>query len=185
MKEDKSIFLKVDSVVPDYGISPFACSWSSGGAPYLKGIKVWINGDGHVFECNEYTVCDLDIVREDGRRQVVALAKELTDMKIADKDKLFGYHTVTEIITQFSYDEVAKKLDDWKKEKDEIHVRDEVVNLNSGCKMVVTVPPKMSSNSVEYMSGIGKDGKVYKNVVAAAYKKTGVYISNLDEYLEV
>ena len=185
MKEDKSIFLKVDCVEPVYGTSPFSYSWSSGGAPYLKGIKVWIDGDGHLFECDHYTVCDPDVVREDGRQQVVALAKELSDMNIADRDKLFGYHTVTDLVTKFSYDGVVEKLDTWKKEKETIHVRDEVANINNGTKFVVTVPPRMSSNSVEYMSGIGKDGKVYKDVVAAAYKKTGVRVDSIDAYLEV
>ena len=181
MKEGKSIFLKVDSVEPVLkggGI----CSRET----YLDGVKVWIGNYGYFFPCDRYTVCDPDAVREDGRRQVVALAKELTDMKIADKDKLFGYHTVTEIVTQFSYDEVTEKLDDWKKEKETIRVRDEVVNTNnSRTKFVVTDPPYMASNSLYYFSGIGKDGKVYRNEPVDRYKKTGVHVDNIDAYLEV
>lgn len=105
-------------------------------------------------------------------------------MKISDKDKLFGYHTVTEIITQFSYDEVAKKLDDWKKEKETIRVRDEVVNA-AGNRFVVTVPPHMGSNSVLYFSGIAEDGTVYKDRPVATYKKTGLHVDDLDSYLGV
>lgn len=171
------MFLGVDDITPEYECTP------SGNR--LRGIWVYIGGTAHYFGCNQYTICNPVEATEDGRRQVVALAKELTDMKIADKDKLFGYHTVTEIITQFSYDEVAKKLDDWKKEKETIRVRDEVVNMGNSRKMVVTVAPKMSSNCVEYTSGIGKDGKVYEDVVASAYKKTGLHVDDLDSYLEI
>ena len=180
MKEDKSIFLKVDCVEPVYNIT-YSCS----GKPPLNGIKVWIGGDGHFFECDRYTICDPDVVREDGRRQVVGLVKELAGMKFTDKNELFDYCSAYDIISHFSYDEITKKLDTWKKEKETIHVRDEVANMNNGTKFIVTVPPRMSSNSVEYLSGIGKDGKVYKDVVAAAYKKTGVRVDSIDAYLEV
>ena len=180
MKEDKSIFLKVDSVEPVYNIT-FSCS----GEPPLNGINVWIDGKGYFFDCNHYTICDPDVVREDGRRQVVELAKELGKMANKDKGNLFGYCVVYDIITSFSYDEIVEKLDVWKKEKETIRARDEVANINNGTKFIVTVPPHMSSNSVEYMSGISKDGKVYKDVVAAAYKKTGLHVDDLDSYLEV
>lgn len=102
-----------------------------------------------------------------------------------ERREAFSKMMLGEILRDASYDDLAKKLDAWKKEKETIHVRDEVVHLNNGYKMVVTVPPKMSSNSVKYMSGIGKDGKVYKDVVAGAYKKTGVHVDDLDSYLGV
>ena len=180
MKEGKSIFLKVDSVEPVLkggGI----CSRET----YLDGVKVWIGNYGYFFPCDRYTVCDPDAVREDGRRQVVALAKELTDMKIADKDKLFGYHTVTEIVTQFSYDEVAKKLDDWKKEKDEIHVRDEVYSCAYETRFVVTKIHVPSGGEDATVNGLKKDGTAVKGLLLRNLKKTGVHVDNIDAYLEV
>lgn len=181
MKEDKSIFLKVDSVEPVYNVSPFSYS----GESYFKGIKVWIGGDGHFFDCDRFTVYDPDTVREDAYQQAFSLFKELYDMPPCDRQEAFGKKTMLDLVSKNTYEDIAKKLAAWKKEKDEIHVRDEVVNINNGCKMVITLPPKMSSNSVEYMSGIGRDGKVYKDVVAGAYKKTGVHVDDLDAYLEV
>ena len=179
MKEDKSIFLKVDGVEPVLkggGI----CSRET----YLDGVKVWIGDYGYFFPCDRYTVCDPDVVREDGRRQVVALAKELSDMKIADRDKLFGYHTVTDLVTKFSYDEITKKLDSWKKEKETIRVRDEVVQKMDGrLKFVVT--EVYDGNGRTYISGVSKDGKVYPGHNINNYKKTGLHVDDLDSYLEV
>ena len=181
MKEDKELFLKVDGVEP---VFEGGGNWP--GEPYLGGVKVWINGDGRFFPCDQYTVCNPDAVREDGRRQAMILAIELADMSFPVKQDIFGEAaTVKDIFSKYSYETIKKKLDAWKKEKETIRVRDEVVNRNNSVKMVITVPPKMNSNSVEYMSGIGKDGKVYKDVVTSSYKKTGVYVGDLDAYLEV
>lgn len=172
---DKSIFLKVDMIEPVY-----ADSYS-----HLNGIRVWIGAYGYFFPCDQYTVCDPDVAREDGRRQVVALAKELGEMKFADRNELFGNYTVPDILNHRSYEQIVEMLKDLEKEKETIRVRDEVVGITNGCKMMVTVPPKMSSNSVKYMSGISKDGRVYEDVVASAYKKTGLHVDDLDSYLEV
>ena len=179
MKEDKSIFLKVDCVEPVYYADNFTLRAST-----LKGVKVWIDGNGHFFECNHYTVYDPDAVREDGRRQVVELIKELAKMQITDKDDLFGYCTTPDILIHSSYDDVVEKLDAWKKEKAKIHIRDEVINA-AGKKFVVTVAPHMGSNSVLYFSGIAKDGTVCKDQPAATYKKTGLHVDDLDAYLGV
>lgn len=180
IKEDKELFLKVDSVEPVFkggGI----CSRK----PYLNGIKVWINGDGHFFECTEYTVCNPDAVRKDGRHQAMRLAIELADMNCVVKQDLFGASTVKDIFLKFPYEAIVEKLDAWKREKEKIRVRDEVVNVGTGVKIVITAPPEMGSNSIKYISGIAKNGKVYKDVVASAYKKTGIHVDDLDAYLEV
>ena len=180
MKEDKGVFLKVDQVEP---VFKGGGNWP--GEPYLDGIKVWINGDGHFFSCDRYTVCDPDAVRKDGRHQAMRLAIELCDMSYADKCELFEASTVKDIFLKFPYEAIVEKLDAWKKEKEKIRVRDEVVNVGTGVKIVVTAPPEMGSNSIKYISGIAKNGKVYKDVVASAYKKTGVHVDDLDAYLEV
>ena len=180
MKEDKELFLKVDGVEPVFNGGG---NWP--GEPYLGGVKVWINGDGHLFPCDQYTVCNPDAVRKDGRHQAMILAIQLYDMSYADKCDLFEASTVKDIFLKFPYEAIVEKLDAWKKEKEKIRVRDEVVNVGTGVKIVVTAPPEIGRNSIEYISGIAKNGKVYKDVVASAYKKTGVHVGNLDAYLEV
>lgn len=180
MKEDTSIYLKVDCVEPVYKNGGFGVEET-----YLDGVKVWIGGEGHFFECDSFTICDPDEVREDGRRQVMDLAIDLIDTSTAVKQDLFGAVTVRDIFLKFPYDAIKEKIDAWKKEKETIRVRDEVININNAFKMVVTVPPEMGSNSVRYMSGIGKEGTVYKDVVASSYKKTGLHVDDLDSYLVV
>lgn len=180
MKENKSIFLKVDSIEPVYSDDGF-CSRET----YLDGVKVWIGNYGYFFPCDQYAVCDPNVVREDGHQEAFALFKELYDMSPCDRADAFGKITMLDLVSKNTYEDIVEKLDDWKKEKETIRVRDEVVGITNGCKMMVTVPPKMSSNSVEYMSGISKDGRVYEDVVASAYKKTGLHVDDLDAYLEV
>ena len=59
MKEDKSIFLKVDHVEPVYkeGSSPFEYA-------HLTGINVWIGDNGHFFPCDRFMICDPDAYLE-------------------------------------------------------------------------------------------------------------------------
>ena len=182
MKEDKSIFLKVDYVEPAYK----CCGFSPYGATPLDGIKVWIGNNGHFFECNQYTICDPDAVREDGRRQAVALMNELTTMMMADNKKLFGYVTARDILTHFSYDEIVEKLDAWKKEKEAIiRVRDEVYHQSMQVKFVVTRIIIPSGGEDAIVNGLKKDGTAVKGLLLCNLEKTGLHVGDLDAYLEV
>ena len=180
MKEDNSIFLKVDCVEPVLKGGEI-CSRET----YLDGVKVWIGNYGYFFPCDQYTVCNPDEVRESSLQQAFALFKELYNMSPCDRQEVFGKITMLDLVSKNTYKNIVEKLDSWKKEKETIRVRDEVVKINNGTKFVVTDPPYMASNSHYYFSGIGKDGKVYRNEPVDRYEKTGVHISNLDEYLEV
>ena len=172
MASGNGMFLKVDNVEPAFNtyFSPYERT-------RVDGIKVWIGGEGHLFPCDHYTVCYPDEAIEDGRRQVVALAKELTDMLLTDKNKLFGNCSTSEILIHFSYEEIVKKLDAWKKEKDKIHVKDEVTT--GDLTFVVT---KIYSY---YVDGLGKGGGVFRGILTNNIRKTGVHVDDLDSYLEV
>ena len=129
-----------------------------------------------------------DVVR--GHEEAMALFKAVECMTFEARRECFGdWYSTANIIKTFSYDEIRHMVDAWKeaKEKEDatIHVRDEVCNINNGIKFVVTVPPYIASNSCCYFSGIRKDGKVYRDEMVNCYKKTGIHVSNLDEYLEV
>jgi len=179
MKEDKSTFLKVDCVEPVYkdDFSPFEYT-------NLNGIKVWINGNGHLFPCDRFTVCDPDVAREDGRQQGVELAKELWKMKLTDKEKLFGYWTAYEILSRFSYKEIVEKLDNWKREKETIRVRDEVYSQSMQLKFVVTKIFTSCEGEDVTVNGLKKDGTAIKGLLLCNVKKTGLHVDDLDSYLE-
>ena len=180
MKDDKSIFLKVDGIETVYKNDGF-CAEDT----YLNGVKVWIGNDGHFFPCDRYTICEPDVIREDGRSQVVALIKELMNMDPADRSRLFCYCVVVDIITYFSYDEITKKLDAWKKEKETIRVRDEVYSKAQEAKFVITKISVPSGGEDATVNGLKKDGSTVKGLLLCNLKKTGVHVDDLDAYLEV
>ena len=135
-------------------------------------------------ECDQYTVCDPDVVREDAYQQAFALMREVYDMTGTERGEAFSKMMLGEILRDASYDDLAKKLDAWKKEKEKIHIKDEVVQkLDSRLKFVVT--EVHDGNGDTYISGVSKDGKVYPGHNIKNYKKTGVHVDDLDAYLEV
>lgn len=176
---ENGMFLKVDNVEPAFNtyFSPYECT-------RVDGIKVWIGGEGHLFPCDHYTVCYPDAVREDGRRQVVELAKELTDMLLTDKNKLFGNCSTSEILSRFSYEDIVKKLDAWKKEKKEIRVRDEVYHQANETRFVITKIYAPCDGDV-IVNGLKRDGTAIKGLLLCNVKKTGLHVDDLDAYLEV
>ena len=180
MKEQKSVFLKVDSVEPVYYADCFTLRASA-----LKGVKVWINGNGHFFECDHFSVCNPDDVREDGRSQVRDLAIELTDMSNIVKKDLFGAMSVKDIFLKFPYEAIKEKLDAWKEEKEKIRVRDEVYSQAREVRFVVTKISVPSGGEDAIVNGLKKDGTAVKGLLLCNLKKTGLHVDDLDSYLEV
>lgn len=180
MKEDKELFLKVNSVEP---VFKGGGNWP--GEPYLDGVKVWINGDGHFFPCDQYTVCNPDEVREGELQQVLALIKELVKMSPSVNKKLFGYSVIYDIITRIPYEEIVEKLDNWKKDKEKIRVRDEVYSQDYQTRFVITrifAPYGWEDATV---NGLKKDGTAIKGLLLCNLEKTGLHVDDLDSYLEV
>lgn len=180
MKEDKSIFLKVDGVEPVYKAGFGICSRGT----YLDGIKVWIGGDGHFFECDQYIVCEPpDAVREAGHREVFALMKKIYNMTGTERQEAFGDVFFGEIVKDASYDDLMKKLDAWKKEK-EIRVRDEVCYKAFNERFVITkIYTPCDGDTI--VNGLKKDGTAIKGLLLCNVEKTGVHVDNIDSYLEV
>ena len=177
MKGDTSTYLKVDKFIPEYEFGMYGNC--------VKGIWVYIGGTGHYFECDRYIVCDPNIARETGRRQVVELVKELAGMKFTDKNELFDYCSAYDIISHFSYDEIVEKLDAWKKEKEAIRVRDEAYSQTIEAKFVVTKIYTPIDDGDVIVNGLKKDGTAIKGLLLCNLKKTGLHVDDLDSYLEV
>lgn len=178
MKENKSIFLKVDSIEPVYSDDGFCSTLTR-----LGGIKVWIGNYGYFFPCDHYTVCDPNVVREDGRQEAFALFKELYDMSPCDRQEAFGKITMLDLVSKNTYEDIVEKLDDWKKEKETIHVRDEVYSQTYETKFVVTKICAPCGGVV--VNGLKKDGTAVKGLLLCNLKKTGLHVDDLDTYLEV
>lgn len=179
MKKCNDIFLKVDDVEPVYK----CCSAYD--RLHVDGAKVWIGSDGHEFSCDQYTVCNPDAVRKDGRHQAMHLAIELADMNYVVKQDLFGASTVKDIFLKFPYEDIVEKLDAWKKEKETIRVRDEVYSNVYETRFVVTKVFVPSGGEDAIVNGIKKDGTTVKGLLLHNVKKTGLHVDDLDSYLEV
>lgn len=180
MKEDKGVFLKVDRVEPVY---KEAMSWSK--EEYLAGIRVWVGAYGYFFPCDQYAICDPDVVRENGRSDVRDLAIELTDMSNIVKKDLFGAMSVKDIFLKFPYEAIKEKLDAWKEEKEKIRVRDEVYSQSYDMRFVVTKIIFPSGGEEATVNGLKKDGTAIKGLLLCNLKKTGLHVDDLDSYLEV
>lgn len=176
---ESGIFLKVDSVEPVHNVT-FSCLEE----PRLSGIKVWINGSGYFFECNHYTVCDPDVVRESSLQRAFDLFKELYNMSPCDRAEAFGKITMLDLVSKNTYEDIVKKLDAWKKEKETIRVRDEVYNKTLETRFVVTKIYAPCSGDVT-VNGLKKDGTAVKGLLLCNLKKTGLHVDDLDSYLEV
>lgn len=177
---ENGIFLKVDSIEPVLkggGI----CSRKT----YLDGVKVWIGNYGYFFPCDRYIVCDPDAVREDGRRQALDLVRKIYDMTGSERREAFDKAMLGEIIRDADYDELTKKLDNWKKEQETIRVRDEVYHESMQVKFVVTKIFSPSGNEDAIVNGIKRDGTTVKGLLLHNVKKTGLHVDDLDAYLEV
>lgn len=171
---DNEVFLKVDCVEPVYD-----GGYSISGNSCLNGVKVWIGNHGYFFPCDGYTVCDPDVVREDGYRLAFALIKTIYGMSGNERKEAFGKVFFGEILKDANYDDLAKKMDTWKKEKDEIHVKDEVQHKPNGEKAVVL-------NIMDgFIYAVTKKKAFITCAPVGDYKKTGVHVDDLDAYLEV
>lgn len=170
------MFLGVDDITPEYECSP------SGNR--LSGIWVYIGGTAHYFGCDQYTICNPVEAREDGRRQAFNLVREIMEMTGSERREAFGKVLLIEILRDATNDDLAKKLDDWKKEKEMIRVRDEVYSYAYEESFVVTKMFFPSGGEDATVNGLKKDGTAVKGILLHNLKKTGIHVDDLDAYLE-
>ena len=171
------MFLGVDDITPEY-----ECSLSG---KRLRGIWVYIGGTAHYFECDRYTICNPIEAAEDGRRQAFGLFKELYDMPPCDRADAFGKITMLDLVSKNTYEDIVKKLDAWKKEKNEIRVRDEVYSEAYEISFVITKIFVPSGGEDAIVNGVKKDGTAVKGLLLCNLKKTGLHVDDMDAYLEV
>lgn len=99
-------------------------------------------------------------------------------MSYDDLKECFGTHNLSSI-GEMSYAEAREKYDAWKKEKDEIHVGDEVVWGDSDPFVVLIVG---ESGQYPYYRGITASGMLAEGYVK--YKKTGRHFPEAAELLK-
>ena len=84
---------------------------------------------------------------------------------------------------KYSYREAKKVYEEWKKQKNEIHVGDEVVPLDPYYEPMVVTSLRESDRGDVWLSVIGNDGIVYE-FMKTSVKKTGRYFPEIEKLLE-
>jgi hypothetical protein len=90
-----------------------------------------------------------------------------------------------DLVSKNTYEDIVEKLDTWKKEKETIHVRDEVYSNAYETRFIITKIYVPSGGEDAIVNGVKKDGTVVKGLLLCNLKKTGLHVDDMDAYLEV
>ena len=113
---------------------------------------------------------------EDAQEEAWEFAKQVTIMTPDDKCELWGTSKYNTINLGYSYAEAKAKYEEWQKQKEEIHVGDEVTS-KYGDGVVIDI---VGNESVHIL---GKDGH-WNEYAEGEYKKTGRHFDTVKKLLE-
>jgi len=132
---------------------------------------------GKLSKLTPYTEPDRKAIED----EVWELANYMGRMSLTERDLCFGFPLPQEVTMNLSYNEAKDKFEAWLKQKDEIHVGDEIVGIYSdGEKTPPLVVLKVEGN---YYYGIySKTGEYTQG--GLNYEKTGRHFDEVAELLE-
>ena len=123
----------------------------------------------------EYT----DVNREEIENEVWNFVRFMSQgMDSSRRKECFGFDATLSAIKEMPYQEAKAKYDAWKKQKEQIHVGDEV-ELYENVKMVVTQVDHGTS-----IQGVEENVECYECVDCNAVKKTGRHFTEIEELLK-
>lgn len=120
----------------------------------------------------EYTEPDRKAIED----EVWELVGVIANMDNNDYGRVFGCIGRWTLLSKKTYQEVKAKYDAWKKEKDEVHVGDEVTS-KFGDGVVIDI---VADESVHVL---GKDGH-WNEYADGEYRKTGRHFDEVEKLLE-
>lgn len=144
-----------------------------------KGFKSLVFDKNGLDKLIPYTEPDEDEIRQMAYEEAWEFAKQVSIMKPEDKRDLWGTDKYNTINFGYSYAEAKAKYDKWEKEKEKIHVGDEVDV--AGTTGVVVRIPKGDEQRIHYIS---PSGTVYCNNAYADIVKTGRHFNEVEELLK-
>ena len=115
--------------------------------------------------------------RKDIEDEVWELADCMCRMGVKERDLCFGFQLTTEVTANLTYQEAKSKFEAWLKQKDEIHVGDEVTHTK-GYKGIVTYI------NCELCDVLWDDGCVTEDVYKKEFFKTGRHFDEVADLLE-
>lgn len=137
-----------------------------------KGFKSLVFDKNGLDKLTPYTEPDRKVIED----EVWKLAANIHGMSIQDKMSCFGFSLTSAVTSYYSYREAKFKLEAWRKQKNEIHVGDEVTS-KFGDGVVIDI---VGDESVHIL---GKDGH-WNEYDEGEYRKTGRHFPEVAELLE-
>lgn len=139
-----------------------------------KSARWYKLGETIINRLTPYTEPDREAIED----EVWGLVGVIANMDNNDFGRVFGCIGRWTLLSKKTYQEVKARYDSWKKQKDEIHVGDEIV-LYENVKMVVTQVDHGTS-----IQGVDENGECYECVECNAVKKTGRHFTEIEELLK-
>ena len=140
-----------------------------------KQVPYWGLSPEIIKNLTPYTEPDRKAI-EDAQEEAWEFAKQVTIMTPDDKCELWGTSKYNTINLGYSYAEAKAKYEEWQKQKEEIHVGDEVTS-KYGDGVVIDI---VGNESVHIL---GKDGH-WNEYAEGEYKKTGRHFDTVKKLLE-
>lgn len=103
--------------------------------------------------------------------------KGMTDDEL---QSCFGYDLYSQVFKQLSYQDVKAKYDEWKSQKEELHIGDEVIY--NGDRVVVT-DIFLQDITRLWIEGVTSSGKTVE-ALESDIKKTGRHFAEIEELLK-
>ena len=151
-------------------------SMNEGGMKYhqCKQVPYWSVSHGIIKKLTPYTEPDRKAIED----EVWGLANYMGRMSLTERDLCFGFPLPQEVTMNLSYNEAKSKYEAWMKQKDEIHVGDEVTPRDGIWKGVVV---DVYDGYLTIMGNKGISAGGYKSKF---FSKTGRHFPEVAELLE-
>lgn len=137
------------------------------------------------FKLEPYTEPDRKAI-EDAQGEAWELARKIANMRHEEFSKCFD---VTDDYCEFnimdimSYSEAKSKYEAWKKQKDEVHVGDEVIPTDTQYDTMIVTRIWMDDHSRDCLDTLGLDGCIC-SFLTSNVKKTGRHFDEIEELLK-
>lgn len=157
-------------------------SMNEGGMKYhqCKQVPYWSVSNGIIKNLTPYTEPDRKAIEDEVWEFLDFLVAE---MDTDDRYECFHESSVYKIVHSMSYQEAKAKYESWLKQKDEIHVGDEVIPTDTQYDTMIVTRIWMDDHSRDCLDTLGLDGCIC-SFLTSNVKKTGRHFPKVAELLE-
>lgn len=132
-----------------------------------------------ILDAEPYTEPDRKAIED----EVWELADYMCKMSSTERTLCFAFEYPSEVTTNFTFQEAKSKFEAWLKQKDEIHVGDEVIPIDVNYDTMIVTRIWMDDHSRDCLDTLGLDGSIC-SFLTSNVKKTGRHFPEVAELLE-